>query len=50
MTDPKEKDKQAQQSTDETAEQKSKNTQDANWDEHQQVDEEGNELDPEDIK
>jgi hypothetical protein len=43
MIDPKEQE-------DENVDQKTENTQDSNWDEHQRVDEEGNELDPDDIK
>jgi hypothetical protein len=43
MKDPKEQEE-------ENAEQQTENTKDSNWDEHQRVDEEGNELDPEDIK
>ena len=43
MIDPKEQE-------DENVDQTTENTQDSNWDEHQRVDEEGNELDPEDIK
>ena len=43
LKDPKEQEE-------ENVEQQTENTQDSNWDEHQRVDEEGNELDPEDIK
>ena len=50
MKDPKEKDEQAQNSSDETAQQQSSDTQETNWEKNQQVDEEGNEVDPEDIK
>jgi len=43
MKDPKEKEQ-------ENVEQQAEKAQDSNWDEHQRVDEEGNELGPEDIK
>ncbi|MCX2492243.1 hypothetical protein OQX63_02085 [Pedobacter sp. PF22-3] len=47
MIDPKEKEAQPQ---DENVEQQDKNGQDSNWNEHQRIDEEGNELEPDDIK
>ena len=50
MRDPEEKDKHTQPATDNTAGQQSKDIQDTNWDKHQQVDEEGNQVKPEDIK
>ena len=50
MENPKEKDEQAKISTDDTTQQQSGDTQDTNWEHNQQVDEEGNEIDPEDIK
>ena len=50
MENPKEKDEQAKISTDDTTQQQSSDTQDTNWEHNQQVDEEGNEIDPEDIK
>jgi hypothetical protein len=43
MKDPKEQEE-------ENVEQQTENQQNSNWDEHQRIDEEGNELDPEDIK
>jgi len=47
MIDPKEKQAEAQ---DENVEQQDNTGQDSNWNEHQRVDEEGNELEPDDIK
>ncbi|RLJ80815.1 hypothetical protein [Pedobacter alluvionis] len=48
MKDPKEQEEEnAEQQTENP---QTENTQDSNWDEHQRIDEEGNELDPEDIK
>jgi len=47
MADPKEKELQPQE---ENVEQQDKTDQDSNWNEHQRVDEEGNELEPDDIK
>ncbi|WP_406827116.1 hypothetical protein [Pedobacter sp. KACC 23697] len=47
MTDPKENEAQKQ---DENVEQQNKTGQDSNWNEHQRIDEEGNELEPDDIK
>ncbi|WP_293786708.1 hypothetical protein [uncultured Pedobacter sp.] len=47
MIDPKEKEERPKE---ENAEQQDKTGQDSNWDEHQRVDEEGNELEPDDIK
>lgn len=47
MVDPKEKELQPQE---ENVEQQDKTDQDSNWNEHQRVDEEGNELEPDDIK
>ncbi|WP_186462409.1 hypothetical protein [Pedobacter suwonensis] len=47
MADPKEKKLQPQE---ENVEQQDKTDQDSNWNEHQRVDEEGNELEPDDIK
>ena len=50
MTDPKEKDEKAQaQNAGEFSPQQT-SAEDSNWEEHQRVDEEGNELDPDDIK
>lgn len=47
MVDPKEKNPQLPDENDEEAKRGENET---NWDEHQQVDEEGNEVKPEDIK
>ncbi|MFF5381033.1 hypothetical protein [Pedobacter suwonensis] len=47
MVDPKEKELQTQE---ENVKQQDKTDQDSNWNEHQRVDEEGNELEPDDIK
>ncbi|NTE05103.1 hypothetical protein G6M26_50945 [Agrobacterium tumefaciens] len=47
MKDPKEQEEKA---TAENANPEVKPHEDSNWNEHQQVDEEGNELDPDDIK
>lgn len=47
MKDPKEQEEKASA---ENANPEVKPHEDSNWNEHQQVDEEGNELDPEDIK
>jgi hypothetical protein len=47
MIDHKEKEAQMQ---DENLEQQNKTGQDSNWNEHQRIDEEGNELEPDDIK
>ena len=47
MKDPKEQEEKA---TAENVNPEVKPHEDSNWNEHQQVDEEGNELDPEDIK
>ncbi|HKG07022.1 MAG TPA: hypothetical protein VKB19_11215 [Pedobacter sp.] len=50
MINPGEKDDQAQNANDERVKQQSKDIEDVNWDKNQQIDEEGNEVDPEDIK
>lgn len=50
MKDPKEQDEQTQSGTDSTADQQSTDKRENNWDKNQQVDEEGNQVDPEDIK
>ena len=50
MTDPKEKEKPEEQQHTEDSGSKTDTTKDSNWDKHQRIDEEGNELDPEDIK
>ena len=50
MKDPKEEEKHIETLTDDTTQQQSKETQDTNWKKNQQVDEEGNEVDPEGIK
>jgi hypothetical protein len=47
MIDHKEKEAQPQ---DENLEHQNKTGQDSNWNEHQRIDEEGNELEPDDIK
>lgn len=47
MIDPKEKETEAQ---DENVERQDNTDQDSNWNEHQSIDEEGNELEPDDIK
>jgi len=49
MTDPKEKEKAKEQHTEDSSA-KTDTTKESNWDKHQRIDEEGNELDPEDIK
>ena len=48
MTDPKEKPEQDQQEEDKIEEPTPQ--EETNWEENQRIDEEGNELDPEDIK
>ncbi|WP_158542175.1 hypothetical protein [Pedobacter chinensis] len=50
MTDPKEKDPQQQEENNTSHEKQSTDKDNGNWDAHQQVDEEGNQVDPEDIK
>jgi hypothetical protein len=50
MKDPEEKDHQAQQANDDETKQQPNYTENTNWDKHQQVDEEGNEVGPDDIK
>ncbi|SDF65633.1 hypothetical protein SAMN05421827_101110 [Pedobacter terrae] len=47
MIDPKEKEAESQS---ENVEQQDNTDQDSNWNEHQRIDEEGNELEPDDIK
>jgi hypothetical protein len=49
MKDPEEK-QQAQEANEQEDNQQSSNAEDLNWSEHQQVDEEGNEVGPDDIK
>jgi hypothetical protein len=48
MKDPKEKDDQQQQDQNNGTQREP--ARDSNWDPHQRIDEEGNELDPDDIK
>lgn len=48
MTDPKEKPQDQQHTEDSGTE--TNTTKESNWDKHQRIDEEGNELAPEDIK
>ena len=50
MKDPKEQDKKSQEQSFEDGKLQPRSTEDSNWEESQQVDEEGNELDPDDIK
>lgn len=50
MTDPKEKDEQAQDASEQIKKPQSNDTKNTNWDKHQQIDEEGNEVGPDDIK
>lgn len=50
MKDPEEKDEQAQGTDSEAAGQQPTETQNTNWDKKQQIDEEGNEIGPDDIK
>ncbi|MDQ0639961.1 hypothetical protein QF042_003526 [Pedobacter sp. W3I1] len=55
MEDPKEKDENEHAGHEDTAQEQSSGnengkSENANWDEHQQVDEEGNEVGPDDIK
>jgi hypothetical protein len=50
MIDPKEKDEQAASQNQENVNPEPKPTEDTNWDENQRIDEEGNELDADDIK
>ncbi|WP_412469172.1 hypothetical protein [Pedobacter sp. KLB.chiD] len=47
MIDPKEKEERPEE---ENVEQQDKTEADSNWNEHQRIDEEGNELEPDDIK
>jgi hypothetical protein len=49
MKDFEEKDEQAQDKTDNAAKQQSDKTEENNWDKHQQIDEEGNEVEEKDI-
>jgi hypothetical protein len=51
MTNSEEKDQQAQQNTTETSKhQSNESAQESNWAENQQVDEEGAEISPDDVK
>ncbi|MFD2284994.1 hypothetical protein GJU39_17480 [Pedobacter petrophilus] len=50
MIDPKEKDEQVPDQNEGHVNPETKPTEGTNWDEHQRVDEEGNELAPDDIK
>ena len=50
MKDPEEKDNQAQSANENNKDQQSSDKENANWDKHQQVDEEGNEVGPDDLK
>ncbi len=50
MKDPEEKDEQAQDTNGEAARQQSTDTPNTEWDKNQQIDEEGNEIGPDDIK
>jgi len=50
MEDPKEKDEKAQQENQTDATPQPKPSEGSNWDEHQQIDEEGNELGKDDVK
>lgn len=50
MTNPEEKDTQLNGTPKETASQQSKEHNDTNANQHQQIDEEGNQVDPEDVK
>jgi hypothetical protein len=50
MKDPKEKNEPAEDQHKEPEQQQDEGTRDSNWDSHQRIDEEGNELDPDDIK
>jgi len=50
MIDPKEKNKDTQEENKEKLQDKTPDNSDSNWDEHQQIDEEGNEITPDDIK
>lgn len=50
MTDPKEKEQPEEQQHTKDSGPETDTTKDSNWDKHQRIDEEGNELDPEDIK
>ncbi len=50
MTDPREKDEQAQDQNKGNVHPENKTNEETNWNENQRVDEEGNELDPDDIK
>jgi hypothetical protein len=49
MIDPEEKDEKAQDENSEAAQEQSDNTKNSNWHKHQQIDEEGNEVGPDDI-
>ncbi len=50
MIDPKEKEEQPANSGGEADKKEPKQKENTNWDEHQQIDEEGNEVGPDDIK
>ena len=50
MKDPEEKENQAQSANEESNDQQSNDKINTNWDKHQQVDEEGNEVGPDDLK
>jgi len=50
MTDPKEKDLQEREENKNSAAETQNSASDSNWDTHQQIDEEGNEIGPDDIK
>lgn len=50
MKDPKEKNEPAEEQRKEPEQQQDDSARNSNWDSHQRIDEEGNELDPDDIK
>ena len=50
MEDPKDKDEKAKQENQIDANPQPKPSEGSNWDEHQRIDEEGNELGPDDVK
>ena len=50
MKDPEEQDEKMLDENAREVNEQSKPTEESNWDEHQRIDEEGNKLDPDDIK
>jgi len=50
MKNPEEENEQKGRTRSDSADEQSKENKETNWDEHQRIDEEGNELGPDDIK